>query len=176
MSVTLKETAEAISEDCRRNPFFKTRCVLVFFRIANYLACRNKLTLYVGAPVILLYMFVTDWVMGIEIPVKTRIGKGLTLYHGTGLVINGFCVIGDYCIMRHGVTIGNTLHDDGTHSGVPVIGNHVEFGAHCVLLGEIRVDDHARIGAGAVVLRDVPAGAVAVGVPARILTKRPLTQ
>ncbi|HYS66145.1 MAG TPA: serine acetyltransferase [Paraburkholderia sp.] len=170
MSVTLKGTIESIIEDYRRNDFLKTRCVVIFFRIANYLACRSRFTLLVGAPVILLYIFVCDWLLGIEIPVKTRIGKGLTLYHGTGLVINGYCVMGDYCVVRHGVTIGNTIRPDGTNSGVPVIGDRVEFGAHSVALGDIRIGDGARIGAGAVLLCNVPDGAVAVGVPARVMT------
>ncbi|KAF1040191.1 MAG: Serine acetyltransferase [Burkholderia lata] len=169
MAITLRQTAEAITEDCRRNAFVKTRCVVVFYRIVHYLACRSRLTLLAGAPLIVLYIVLCDWLMGIEIPVKTKIGKGLTIYHGTGLVINGFAVIGDYCTLRHGVTIGNTTRQDGTIDGVPTIGDHVEFGVHSVVLGPIRVGDRVRIGAGAVVLRDVPDGRVAVGVPARIL-------
>ncbi|MDE1180424.1 serine acetyltransferase [Paraburkholderia sp.] len=171
MTVTLKETARAIAEDYRCNAFLKPRCVVIFYRIANYLACRSRLTLLLGAPVILLYIFVSEWIMGIEIPVKTRIGKGLTVYHGMGLVINGFCTIGDYCVFRHGVTIGNTIRSDGTNSGVPVIGDRVEFGAHSVALGDIHIGDGARIGAGAVLLSDVPEGGVAVGVPARVLER-----
>jgi putative colanic acid biosynthesis acetyltransferase WcaB len=170
MVATLRDTLHAIAEDYRCNVFLKTRCVVIFFRIANYLACRNRVTLVLGAPVILLYIFICDWLMGIEIPVKTRIGKGLTLYHGTGLVINGYCVMGEYCVVRHGVTIGNTILADGTNSGVPVIGDRVEFGAHSVALGNIRIGDGARIGAGAVLLCNVPDGAVAVGVPARVMT------
>ncbi len=69
MRTTLKRTFDAIAEDRRRNAFFKTRCVVVFFRIANYLACRSRLTLALGAPVIALYIVVCDWIMGIEIPV-----------------------------------------------------------------------------------------------------------
>ncbi|CAB3760168.1 colanic acid biosynthesis acetyltransferase [Burkholderia sp. MSh2] len=169
MAVTLRNTVEAIAEDCRCNAFFKTRCVVIFYRIVHYLACRSAFTLVAGAPLIVLYIVLCDWLMGIEIPVKTKIGKGLALYHGTGLVINGYTVIGDYCTLRHGVTIGNTIRKDGTIGGVPTIGDHVEFGAHSVVLGEISVGHRARIGAGAVVLSDVPDGYVAVGVPARIL-------
>jgi len=169
MAVTLRQTAEAIAEDCRRNAFVKTRSVVIFYRVAHYLACRSRFTLVAGAPLILLYIVLCDWVMGIEIPAKTKIGKGLAIYHGTGLVINGYAVIGAYCTLRHGVTLGNTILKDGTIGGVPMIGDHVEFGAHSVVLGEVRIGDRARIGAGAVVLTDVPDGGVAVGVPARIL-------
>ncbi|MEX3952750.1 serine acetyltransferase [Paraburkholderia sp. EG287B] len=169
MTVTLRKTLDAVVLDFVRNPYFKTRFVMIFFRIVNYLACRSAVTLICGAPLIILYIFVCDWLMGIEIPVKTRIGKGLALFHGTGMVINGYVVIGEYCTLRHGVTLGNTIQRDGSISGVPKIGDHVEFGAHCVVVGDVLVGDHARIGAGAVVLTDVPARAVAVGVPARIL-------
>ncbi|WP_179405214.1 serine O-acetyltransferase [Burkholderia guangdongensis] len=172
MTVTLRATVAAMVEDCRRNAFVKPICVMLAYRIAHYLARRSRITRVLGAPLIALYVFVADWIMGIDIPPGTRIGEGFTLYHGTGTVINGYCAIGARCVMRHGVTIGNLLRDDGTTSGVPSIGDDVEFGAHCIVLGEVRIGDRARIGAGAVVLRDVPDDGVAVGVPATVSIKR----
>ncbi|OXI96968.1 MULTISPECIES: serine O-acetyltransferase [Burkholderia] len=169
MQTTLHATFAAIVDEYRRNRFIKTRCIVLLFRVANYLACRSIATRVAGAPLIVLYIVLCDWLMGVEIPVKTRIGKGLTLFHGTGLVVNGFCTIGERCILRQGVTIGNTMHADGSASGVPSVGNDVEFGANSIALGDIRIGSGARIGAGAVVLRDVPDGGVAVGVPARII-------
>jgi putative colanic acid biosynthesis acetyltransferase WcaB len=172
MSITLRATVAAMVEDCRRNRFVKTTCVVLAYRVAHYLRQRSWLTRITGAPLLALYAFVTDWIMGIEIPAATRIGPGFTLYHGTGAVINGYCTIGARCVMRHGVTLGNRLREDGTTSGVPSIGDDVEFGAHCIVLGAIRIGDRARIGAGAVVLRDVPDDGVAVGVPATLSIKR----
>ncbi|WP_025098436.1 serine acetyltransferase [Burkholderia sp. A1] len=162
---------ETIAEDWRRNAFVKTTCVVMFFRIASFLAQRDRITRLAGAPLIALYIVMVDWIMGIEIPVGTHIGKGFTLYHGTGTVINGYCTLGARCVMRHGVTIGNLLDADGAPGGVPSIGDDVEFGAHCTVLGAIRIGDRARIGAGAVVLCDVPDDGVAVGVPARVLAR-----
>jgi putative colanic acid biosynthesis acetyltransferase WcaB len=171
MSVTIKKTIDSIVEDYRCNTFVKSRFVIAFFRIANYLTCRSRLSLLLGAPVIALYILICEWLMGIEIPVKTRIGKGLTIYHGVGLVINGFAVIGDYCVLRHGVTIGNIMREDGSYTGAPIIGSRVEFGANSVALGEIEIGNGARIGAGAVLLSDLAAHAVAVGIPARAVEK-----
>ncbi|MBN3756908.1 serine acetyltransferase [Paraburkholderia sp. Tr-20389] len=171
MSVTIRGTLRLIVEDHRCNSFVKSRFVLLLFRMANYLASRNKLTLILGAPVIVFYTLVCDWIMGIEIPVKTQIGKGLTIYHGFGLVINGYSVIGDYCVLRHGVTIGNIMRADGTYTGAPIIGNCVEFGANSIALGEIEIGNNARIGAGAVLLSSLAEHAVAVGVPARAVEK-----
>ncbi|GAU03430.1 serine O-acetyltransferase [Burkholderia stabilis] len=168
MPITLRITFDAIADEYRRNRFVKSRCIVLFFRVAHYLACRNIATRIAGAPLIALYIVLCDWLMGVEIPVQTRIGKGLTLFHGTGLVINGFCVIGERCVLRHGVTIGNTLRADGSTSGVPTVGDDVEFGASSIALGDIRIGSGARIGAGAVVIRDVPDGGIAVGVPARV--------
>jgi putative colanic acid biosynthesis acetyltransferase WcaB len=172
MSITLRTTFHTMVDEYRRNRFVKTRCIVLFFRAAHYLACRSAATRIAGAPLIALYIVLCDWLMGVEIPVKTRIGRGLTLFHGTGLVVNGFCVIGERCVLRHGVTIGNTLRADGSTSGVPVVGDDVEFGANSIALGDIRIGRGARIGAGAVVVHDVPDGSVAVGVPARVVVRR----
>lgn len=161
-----------IREDLRVNPFFKGKFIMVFFRLANFLASGSKARLYVGAPFIILYIFVCEWILGVEIHVKTKIGKGLALFHGVGLVVNGFSVIGDYCTLRQGVTLGNKMLPDGTLSGAPVIGNHVEFGAGSAVLGDVIVGDGAKIGAGAIVLKDVPEEATAVGVPAKNILKR----
>ncbi|WP_175883534.1 serine acetyltransferase [Burkholderia sp. BCC0044] len=172
MSITLRTTFDTMVDEYRRNRFVKTRSIVLFFRVAHYLACRSVATRIAGAPLIALYIVICDWLMGVEIPVKTRIGRGLTLFHGTGLVINGFCVIGERCVLRHGVTIGNTLRADGSTSGVPVVGDDVEFGANSIAIGDIRIGSGARIGAGAVVVGDVPDGSVAVGVPARAVVRR----
>jgi serine O-acetyltransferase len=102
---------------------------------------------------------------GIELPAQTRVGPGLRIWHGGNIVINPNSTIGAGCLLRHGVTIGNLQPGGPT----PVLGDGVELGAYAQVLGAVRIGDGARIGAMSVVLCDVPAGATAVGVPARIL-------
>lgn len=106
---------------------------------------------------------------GIELPCETRIGRRLRIEHFGGIIISGDAVIGDDVVLRHGVTIG-LKH---THErGAPRIGNRVDIGAGAKIIGNIVIGDDAVIGANAVVLKNVPAGALAVGVPARIIMRR----
>lgn len=105
---------------------------------------------------------------GVEIHPGARIGRGFFLDHGAGVVIGETAVIGDYCVMFHNVTLGGTGKYHGQRH--PIVGNHVFIGTNAILLGPIRVGDHARIGANAfVVNRDVPPHATVVGTPARIV-------
>jgi serine O-acetyltransferase len=98
-----------------------------------------------------------------DIPLNLQVGGGLLLPHPQGIVINHQAVIGPNALIFHQVTIGSNGR------GVPVIGGHVDIGAGAKIIGPVRIGDHARIGANAVVTRDVPAGAVVVGNPARLL-------
>lgn len=100
---------------------------------------------------------------GIEIGKGCRIGKDLRFEHINGIVIGRGSVIGDHCVMYQQVTIGQK---DGKY---PVIGNNAVLYPGCKIIGDIHIGDNAVIGANAVVLHDVPDGAVAAGVPARII-------
>ena len=104
---------------------------------------------------------------GIEIHPGAKIGKGLFIDHGMGVVIGETAEIGDYCTLYQGVTLGGTGKDQGKRH--PTLGNHVLVGAGAKILGPFRVGDNARVAAGAVVLEEVPSNATAVGVPARIV-------
>jgi serine O-acetyltransferase len=100
------------------------------------------------------------------LPASARVGRGVLFgYQGLGIVVHAEAVIGDRVVVATGVTIGGT----GRKQGVPVIEDDVYIGSGAKLLGPIRIGRGARIGANAVVLCDVPAGAVAVGIPARVL-------
>ena len=105
---------------------------------------------------------------GIEVSPLVEIGGGLSLPHTVGTVL-GAASIGKNCTILQGVTLGSIEQDTGfTKSSRPVIGNDVYIGAGAKVIGSVFVGDNARIGANAVVLCDVPAHAVAVGVPAKI--------
>ena len=109
------------------------------------------------------YYVAVDMLLGISLPLETRIGPGLLLRHGQGVVLSWRSTLGADCELHQHVTLG----EQG--EGVPHLGDRVLIGASAVLIGGIRIGDDAVIGAGAVVVRDVPPGATAVGNPARIL-------
>ena len=84
-------------------------------------------------------------------------------------MLNPGVVMGADCILRQNVTIGNVIRRDGTEKGVASVGDGVEFGAGCVVVGLVHVGDNARIAALALVLEDVPARGVMMGNPARLV-------
>ena len=104
---------------------------------------------------------------GIEIHPGATIGRRLVIDHGMGIVIGETAEIGDDCLLYQGVTLGGTGKDQGKRH--PTLGNNVMVGSGARVLGPFKVGDNARIAAGAVVLREVPPGSTAVGVPARIV-------
>lgn len=107
-------------------------------------------------------------VSGADIPLNCQIGGGLLLPHPNGVVIHPEALVGPNCLIFQQVTLGTLAS-----GGAPRIGGHVDIGAGAKVLGRVVIGDHAKIGANAVVLTDVPALAVAVGVPARCLSAQP---
>ena len=104
---------------------------------------------------------------GIEIHPGAQIGRRVFIDHGMGIVIGETAEIGDDCTLYHGVTLGGTRWDKVKRH--PTLGNGVIVGAGAKILGPIRIGDGAKIGSNAVVVREVPPNATAVGIPARIL-------
>lgn len=102
-------------------------------------------------------------VAGIELPCEVQLGRNFVIDHSGGIVISGYARFGDNCRIRNGVVVGLSRVDEPC---APVIGNNVDIGAGAKVLGAITVGDNVSIGANAVVVRDVPADSVAVGVPA----------
>lgn len=107
---------------------------------------------------------------GIEIHPGAKIGKGLFIDHGMGVVIGETSIIGDDVKMFHGVTLGGIGSEKGKRH--PTVLNNVTIGAGAKVLGNITIGNSANIGANAVVLKDVPDYATAVGVPAIIKEKK----
>lgn len=106
---------------------------------------------------------------GIEIHPGAKIGKGLFIDHGSGVVIGETTVIGDNCTIYQGATLGGTGKDKGKRH--PTLGNNVMVGAGARILGPFSVGDNAKIAANAVVLEEVPPNSTAVGVPASIVRR-----
>ena len=110
---------------------------------------------------------ITRFLTGIEIHPGATIGKRFFIDHGMGVVIGETAEIGDDVTLYHGVTLGGTSWKEGKRH--PTLGNGVVVGAGAKILGPILIGDGAKIGSNAVVVRAVPAGATAAGIPARIL-------
>ena len=108
---------------------------------------------------------------GIELPYTAKLGRRVVIEHQSGIVVHGSSEIGDDCLLRQGVTLGNKSVRRAQDA--PKLGRGVHVGAGAKILGSITVGDGATVGANAVVVHDVPAGATVVGIPAQVLTGRP---
>lgn len=107
-------------------------------------------------------------ITGVEIHPGATLGHRVFIDHGMGVVIGETAVVGDDCLIYKGVVLGGTSLD--RHKRHPSLGRGVVVGSNACILGNIQVGDGARVGSGSVVIRDVPAGATAVGVPSRIVS------
>jgi serine O-acetyltransferase len=107
---------------------------------------------------------------GIELPCEVTLGRRFVIEHFGGIVVSGDAVFGDDCRIRNGVTVG-LRHT--VQRGSPTIGNRVDIGAGAKVLGPVRIGDDVIIGANAVVIADVPSNSIAVGIPARVLPRKP---
>jgi putative colanic acid biosynthesis acetyltransferase WcaB len=145
----------------------KGRLIMVCFRIAH-IGSRSKILFYLMLPYLIFYRLIIEWVLGCEIPYKTKIGCGLKLYHGQGTVINDSAIIGASCTIRHSTTIGNKKTPEG-FSLAPIIGDYVDIGANTCIIGPIKIGQSTVIGAGTILTKSIPGNAVVVGNPARII-------
>lgn len=111
------------------------------------------------------------WLTGIEIHPAARIGRRFFIDHGMGVVIGETTEIGECCTLYQGVTLGGTGTERGKRH--PTLGKHVVVGAGAKVLGNIRLGDNVKVGAGSVVIHSVPDQCTVVGVPAEIVRKGP---
>jgi serine O-acetyltransferase len=153
-----------------RDPFRQGLWVMMVYRFGRWrYGLRSPLA---RVPMSFLYKLLRaamHVLTGIDLPCEAKVGRRLRIDHFGGIIVSGDAVIGDDVILRNGVTIGLKRTNE---RGAPVIGNRVDIGAGAKILGAIHIGDDAVIGANAVVVRDVPAGAVAVGIPARTLARQ----
>ena len=164
----LNETLEAYQ---RRDPAARSKLEILllyqgvhatlYHRLAHWLYCHHWK---------FLARLVSQWSRfwtGIEIHPGAQIGRRFVIDHGMGIVIGETAEVGDDCLLYHGVTLGGTGKDQGKRH--PTLGNNVMVSTGAKVLGPFKVGDGARIAANAVVLREVPENATAVGVPARVV-------
>jgi serine O-acetyltransferase len=111
--------------------------------------------------------YLTRFLTGIEIHPGARLGKGIFIDHGMGVVIGETAIVGDDALIYQGVTLGGTGKELGKRH--PTLGKGVVVGAGAKVLGNIEIGDNVRIGAGSVVLRSVPSDCTVVGVPGRVV-------
>src|SRR5262249_54608586 len=175
----LKNLRDEIDATLARDPAARSRLevvlcypgfhAIVYYRVAHWLWQREwhlagRFISHIGR-----------MLSGIEIHPGATIGRRLFIDHGMGVVIGETAVIGDDCTLYNGVTLGGTRpsREQGGQKRHPTLGNDVIVGSGARVLGPMRIGDHARIGAGAVVLKEVPDGATMVGNPARHVGRPP---
>ncbi|MGL6041571.1 MAG: serine O-acetyltransferase [Deefgea sp.] len=163
---------ELIREDWQtyqRDPWRQGLWVMMVYRFGRWrYGIHNPLLRKIASIIYKWLKILSQILTGIDLPCETTVGRRLRIDHFGGIIISGDAIIGDDVILRHGVTLG--LKHEGER-GAPRLGHRVEVGAGAKILGDIHIGDDAKIGANAVVLMDVPAGAVAVGIPAKIIQK-----
>ena len=177
LTVATKETVSCLKEDVKatreRDPAARSDAevlllysgihALAAYRVAHRL---HENGYYLGARAV---SQIARSITGIEIHPGAKIGKGLMIDHGMGVVIGETAEIGDNCTLYQGVTLGGTGKDVGKRH--PTLGNNVLVGAGAKVLGPFRIGDNTKIAANAVVLAEIPEQCTAVGIPARVVRK-----
>jgi len=138
----------------------------IVFRYCQYYRTNNKLMFYL----FFLWLRRVKYKYGFDISYRTKIGKGLYIGHFGGVVIHGNAIIGDYCNISQGITIG--VLNRGKNIGVPSIGNRVFIGPNAVILGNIAVGNDVLIGANALVNFNVPDNAVVAPEKSKIISDK----
>ncbi|WP_213991153.1 serine acetyltransferase [Sodalis sp. dw_96] len=170
---TFKETFSTIFYEIKVNDSKHIIMLLILFRITHFLRSKIKKSIFYSflLPLYILFFlffrFFSVCICSCDLYPKTRIGKGLLIYHGFGLVVHPEVVIGENCILRQGVTIGNKIGQKNILSGSPKIGNNVQFGANSCVIGDIIIGDNCIVGAGAIVTKNLKENSVIV--PAKMI-------
>ncbi|WP_081724827.1 serine acetyltransferase [Gordonia alkanivorans] len=142
----------ALSADLKSNPSdLRSRALLAFFRFTQLAMGDLRSPRKLSYPIVALYRFFSEVILGVELRPKVHVGPGLAVHHGYGLVVNNDATIGSGVTLRHGVTIGHKTAGGGS----PIIEDGVEFGANSCAIGEIRIGYGSKIGPGVVVTRSV---------------------
>ncbi|HDZ0533208.1 TPA: serine acetyltransferase [Klebsiella pneumoniae] len=145
--------------EIRSQPVLKSKVIIFLYRLSSlfFSQSRNPLK-YIFIIFVFSYYCVVEFLWGIEIKPKTKIGWGIKIFHPNSIIINPGAVLGSGIILRHGVTIGNKYNKKtGCETKCPIIKDNVEFGAYACVIGEIVVGEDSIIGAMSYVDFDVEA-------------------
>lgn len=140
--------------------------ITFWFRIGTYLKSKNificKFLLFI---VSIIYKHI-QYKTGIQLPLGTKVGQGIRFTHFSCIIVNEHSIIGDYCTIFQGVTIGSKRGEKG---GVPKIGNNVVVASGAQIIGNVQIGNNVFIGSNSVVICDMPENAVCGGIPSKIL-------
>jgi len=128
----------------------------------------HRLWRYLLYPLVRVMRSYYTYKLGISIPATTSIGSGFYIGHFGGIVINKRCSIGKNCNISQGVTLG--CANRGARRGVPTIGENVYIAPGVKIVGRVKIGDNVALGANCVVTKDIPDNAVAVGIPAKVIS------
>jgi serine O-acetyltransferase len=142
---------------CLRSPGVHA---VIVFRFGQWLLRRNKVLRLLMEPVYQVLNVLIQVMWGIELPRRASIGAGLLISHFGGIAVSPDAVIGTNCNLSQGVTIG--ISGQGERSGAPVIGNDVYIAPGAKLFGKISIGNNVKVGANAVIHKDLPDNAIAV--------------
>ena len=140
--------------------FYKGFHALQAYRVANYwVEEKLSFSLYIQS--------IVSEKFNVDIHPNAKMGKGIMVDHASGVVIGETAIVGDYSSIFHGVTLGGVGSEKGQRH--PQVGKNVLLSANSTIVGNIKIGDNAKIGAGSVVLDDIPKDCTAVGVPAKVI-------
>lgn len=166
---------QLLREDLRThdgNPWEQGFWAIAVHRFGNWrMGFRWKV---LRAPMTLLYRFLyrwVEWTCGISLPYTVKVGRRVRIWHHSGMILHARS-IGDDVQLRHNTTFG--VARTGQNERIPVIEDRADIGCNVCILGNVRIGADAVVGAGSVVVHDIPVGSVAVGVPARVTSVQPV--
>ena len=151
-----------------KSSFEHTFHVVLLYRFGNFVYLKIP---YLGNIIRFIVEYLIRILFGSDISCKAKIGKGFTIVHGHDIVIGANSVIGDYCKIFNGVTLGNK-NTEGFDISQPILENNVVVSTGAKILGGVNIGINSIIGANSVVIKDVPANSIAVGIPAKVIKNR----
>lgn len=158
----LKEIKRIIKIDKKRNTHPKNRAFIYIFRLGQYFYFNKNKNKIFKFNFYLARIFMKTFInKNNHIPLETIIKEGIKFPHFIGIIISGHAKIGSNCTILHGVTIGTDDFKDSLKA--PVIGNNVFLGAGCKIIGNVKIGDNTKVGANAVITKNVPENCTVVG-------------